>query len=131
VEGFEHPYDTPLSSALRFAVELIAWVAGTWAAAQWSIWLAVPALLVLVGLPSVFSTPGDKSQVVVATPGPVRVLLELALYAVAVAGAWAVWPTWLAIVATLIVIASLIVGLPRTRWLLRGAPRPEGPAASG
>lgn len=121
--AFEHPYDTPLSSALRFAVELVAWVAGTWVVAQWSVWLAVPALIVLVGLPSVFSTPGDKKQVVVPTPGPVRALLELALYLVAVAGAWVVWPTWLAVIATLIVVASVVVGMPRTMWLLRGAPQ--------
>jgi hypothetical protein len=122
--AFNHPFDTPLSSGLRFAAELIGWVAGTWAVAQWSVWLAVPTLIVLVGLPSVFSTPGDKKQVVVATPGPLRVVLELFLYAVAVAGAWLVWPTWLAGIATAIVVASLVVGMPRTMWLLRGAPRP-------
>ena len=69
----DHPYDTPLSGGLRFAVELIAWVAGPWAAAHVALWLAVPAAAVLVGLPSVFSTRGDKRQVIVATPGPVRV----------------------------------------------------------
>ena len=118
----QHPYDTLLSGGLRFVVELIAWVAGPWAASQAALWLAVPALIVLVGLPAVFSTKGDKRQVVVPTPGPVRVVIELALHAVAVAGAWIVWSVWLAVGVTLVVVAALGVGLPRLGWLLRGAP---------
>ncbi len=118
----DHPYDTPLSAGLRFGVELTAWVAGPWAAAQAAPWLAIPALVVLVGLPAVFSTKGDKRQVVVSTPGAVRVVIELALHAVAVAGAWIAWPAWLALAVTLVVAAALGVGLPRLGWLLRGAP---------
>jgi len=92
-DDFHHPRDTLLSSALRFLSELIAWVAGPWAVAQWSPWLVIPVLVVLVGLPSVFSTPNDKRNVVVGTPGPVRVGLELLLYAVALVAPWFVWPT--------------------------------------
>ena len=121
-EQFHHPLDTPLSSGLRFLAEIIAWVSCTWAAVQQSVWLAIPVVVILVGLPSVFSTPGDKKQIVVATPGPVRILLEFVLYAVGVACAWVVWPTWLAVVATVIVLAAVAVGIPRTKWLLRGAP---------
>jgi len=124
--AFDHPFDTPLSSGLRFLVELIAWVAGPWAANRESIWLAIPVLALLVGLPSVFSTPGDKRQVIVATPGPLRVPLELVLHVVAVACAWVVWPAWLAAIATLVVIAAAVAGIPRTRWLLRGAPDASG-----
>ena len=120
--AFDHPFDTPVTSGLRFLVEIFAWVSGPWAAVQLSIWLAVPALVVLVGLPSVFSTRGDKKQVIVPTPGPLRLLLELGLHGVAVAGSWIVWPTWVAAVATLVVIAALLVGFPRSKWLLRGAP---------
>ena len=124
--AFHHPFDTPVSSLLRFLAELIAWVAGGWVAAQVSIWLAIPVLVVLVGLPAVFSTRGDKKQIVVDTPGPIRALLEIALHVVAVVCAWAVWPTWLAIVSTLIVAAAVAFGIPRTRWLLRGAPSASG-----
>ncbi len=74
---FSHPYDTRLSSSLRFVSELIAWVAGPWAISTISAWLVVPALALLVGLPSIFSTRNDKRQVVGSTPGPVRVGLEL------------------------------------------------------
>ena len=117
---FDHPLDTPLTSGLRFLAEVIAWVAGPWAAAQQSLWLVVPVSVVLVGLPAIFSTRGDKRQVVVATPGPLRVLLELGLHVVAVAAAWVVWPVWLAIVATVVVAAAIATGIPRTLWLLRG-----------
>ena len=127
--GFDHPLDTPLSGGLRFLAELIAWTAGAWAAATVSIWLAIPALVILVGLPAIFSTPGDKKQVIVATPGPLRVLLEFALHVVAIVCVWAVWPTWLAVASSIVVVAAIVVGLPRTRWLLSGAPSPDNPQA--
>jgi len=103
-------------------------VAGSWVAAQLSVWLIFPALLILIGLPSVFSTPGDKKKIIVATPGPLRDLLEIALHLVAVAGAWIVWPGWIACCATIIVLAAIVVGLPRTRWLLSGVPVALGEA---
>ncbi|MCI0856659.1 MAG: hypothetical protein J4N98_08210 [Chloroflexi bacterium] len=120
--AFKHPYDTPLSSGLRFLVEVIAWVAGPWAAAQQSLWLIAPVLVVLVGLPAIFSARGDKRQIIVATPGPLRVVLELGLHAVAIAASWVVWPVWLAVAATVVVAVALATGIPRTMWLLRGAP---------
>ena len=83
-------------------------MAGPWVAAQLSVWLIFPALLILIGLPSVFSTLGDKKQIIVATPGPLRVLLEIALHFVAVAGAWMVWPGWIACCATIIVLAAIV-----------------------
>jgi len=121
---FEHPYDTPLSSGLRFLVEVIAWVAGPWAAATQNFWLFIPAAVVLIGLPAIFSTRGDKRNIVVATPGPLRALLELGLQVVAVGAAWVVWPAWLAVASTIVVIAAVATGIPRTMWLLRDAPGP-------
>lgn len=117
---FIHPFDSPLSSGLRFLVEVIAWVAGPWAAAQYSVWLAVAIAVMLIGLPAIFSTAGDKKQVVVATPGPLRVLIELLLHGVAAAAIWVVWPAWIAGIASIVVIAALATGVPRTKWLLRG-----------
>ncbi len=118
----KHPFDTPLSAGLRFGSELIAWIAGPWATGTYSAWLFAPALLVLVALPSVFSTPGDKNVIVVATPGPVRVLIEFGLYAVALAAPWLVWPQPVAIATSLIVVASVATGVPRIAWLFKGAP---------
>lgn len=124
--GFKHPYDTPLGSSLRFLSEVLGWVACAQAAAQVSLWLVLPVLLVVVGLPSIFSTPGDKKQVFVATSGPLRVLLELVLFVVFIVCFWLVWPTWLAILGTIVVVASILVGMPRIRWLLSGAPSMPG-----
>ncbi len=117
-----HPYDTVLSSGLRFLTELIAWVAGPWAASLYSNWLVVPAIVLLIGLPSIFSTPNDKNTVVVPTPGGIRLVIELLLYSVAAVAPWFVWSPGVAAAAAIIVFASIITGAARSRWLLRGAP---------
>ncbi len=117
-----HPYDTVLSSGLRFLTELIAWVAGPWAASLYSSWLVVPAIVLLIGLPSVFSTPNDKKTVVVPTPGGIRVVIEFLLYSVAAVAPWFVWSPGIAAAAATIVFATIITSAARTRWLLRGAP---------
>ncbi len=118
----DHPIDTPLSSTLRFVAENIAWVAGPWAVASLSAWLVVPAVVIVIGVPSVFSTPGDKKLIVVATPGPLRLLIELALYGIAVGAMWVRWPGGIAVAATGIVAAAALTGIPRMKWLLIGAP---------
>ncbi|MBT8212851.1 MAG: hypothetical protein KJN71_06870 [Acidimicrobiia bacterium] len=118
------PYDTPVSAALRFATEIVAWVAGPWAAADLADngWVAIPALVLLLALPSVFNARGDKNVTAVAVPGPVRLLIEAVLLAVAVAGAWIVWPVWAAVAATVVVAAAILTGMARYRWLAAGAP---------
>lgn len=120
-KDFNHLYDTILSAGLRFLVELIAWIAGSLAIAKWYNGLWIPFLLVLVLLPSIFSTKGDKRNVVVATPGLLRVFIELLLYLVATISPWFIWPTAVCIASTLMVGASLIFGLPRLVWLAKGA----------
>jgi hypothetical protein len=117
-----HPYDSVLSSGLRFLTELIAWVAGPWAASLYSNWLVVPAIVLLVGLPSIFSTLNDKNTVVVPTPGGIRVVIEFLLYSVAAVAPWFVWSPGIAAAAVTVVLATIITGAARTRWLLRGAP---------
>ncbi len=113
-----HSYDTVLSSGLRFLTELVAWVAGPWAASLYSNWLVV----LLVGLPSIFSTPNDKNTVVVPTAGGIRVVIEFLVYSVAAVAPWFVWSPGIAAAAATIVFATIITGATRTRWLLRGAP---------
>lgn len=61
--------DDRAASALRFGTEIVAWVATPWALAGRSWLLAVLSLVILIGLPTLFSTPGDKSNVIVAVPG--------------------------------------------------------------
>jgi hypothetical protein len=122
------PYDTAASASTRFAIELVAWVAGPWAAADtvgfW--WAAIPALLVLVGLPAVFNTPGDKHTDGIATPGPIRIGIEMFLLVVAVGSAWIVWPPWAAVAVAILATVMLLTGLPRYRWLAAGAPAVAG-----
>lgn len=124
--AFEHTFDNSVNSGLRFLAEIIAWVAGPWVAAQVSVWLAIPAAVILVGLPSVFSTIGDKKQVLVPTPGPLRAALEFALYGVAAVAPWLVWPLWAGVIADIVVIGAIVLGVRRTKWLIAGAPANGG-----
>ncbi|BFV60980.1 hypothetical protein KCMC57_up60840 [Kitasatospora sp. CMC57] len=114
--------DDRAASALRFAVELIAWVATPWALAGHSWLLAVLSVAVLIGLPTCFSTPGDKAQVIIAVPGWVTILLVLLQLAAAVASSWLAWPAWAAVPVTVLATATLVTENRRWRWLLSGAP---------
>ena len=120
--SLNHPFDTPASSGLRFLSEIIEWVACTWLAWLVSPFLGILVLVVLIGLPTVFTTPGDKNQTIVATAGPYRLLLELSVHAVGLYCVWKLWPFWAFVVSVIVVVAGLIVGLPRIKWLLQGAP---------
>jgi hypothetical protein len=121
--AFPNPLDTPLSAGLRFAMELIAWIAGPWAVGQWlGPWAAALALLILVAAPAIFSTPGDKHQVIVPVPGVVRFTLEVDLATAGVVAAWFAWPRWAAAVATVVAVGAQVTGWRRSRWLLQGAP---------
>ena len=113
--------DSRLASALRFTTELIAWIATPWALAPHSILLAVAADVVLIGLPTVFQTPGDKPRVVVAVPGVVTILLVLLQLVAAVVAAWVAWPVVVAVVVSLLAVACVVTEQPRWRWLLRAA----------
>jgi hypothetical protein len=103
---------------LRFLAELIAWVATPWALASHSVPLAVLSVVVLVGLPTVFATPGDKAQVIVPVPGFVTILLVLLQLVAAVIASWIVWPVWAAVIVTVVAVATVVTELPRWRWLL-------------
>ncbi|MGW2720245.1 hypothetical protein [Streptomyces sp. NPDC001492] len=112
--------DDRRASTLRFATELVAWIVTPWALWSYSWPLAVLAVLVLIGLPTVFSTPGDKANVIVPVPGPVTILLVLLQLAAALVSAWWVWPVWAAVPVSLLAAATLITERSRWRWLLAG-----------
>lgn len=115
-----NPFDTLASAGLRFLVEIIAWSAGPWAVfalnGRW--WMAALAGVVLIALPTLCSTPGDKVHIIVPTPGPIRAVIELALAVVAIAGSWLVWPLWVTGAVVAVVIAERVSGARRFAWLI-------------
>ena len=113
------PNKPGLASTLRFATELVAWVATPWALASVSPVLSVASLVLLIGLPAIFSTPGDRPNVVVAAPGYVTVALVVLEMVAAVVSAWLVWPPVAGVAVSVLALVSVVTELPRWRWLLR------------
>ncbi len=113
------PNKPGLASTLRFAVELVAWVATPWALASVSPLLSIASVVLLVGLPTIFATPGDKPKVMVAAPGYVTVGLVVLEMSAAVVSSWLIWPPVAAVVVCILVVVSVVTELPRWRWLLR------------
>jgi hypothetical protein len=113
------PGHNDVASGLRFLAELIAWVATPWALWPHSPVVAIAAVVLLVGLPTVFGTPGDKpGGVAVAVPGLVTVLLVLLQLIAATAAAWVAWPWWAAAPVTVLCLLTSVTELPRWRRLL-------------
>lgn len=133
VHGEGSPNRPGVASALRFATELIAWIATPWALAGFSTVLAVASVMVLIGLPTLFSTPGDKPGApLVAVPGPATIALVVLQLAAATCAAWFAWPPAVAVVVSLLAVATVIAELPRWRWLLHAPANPAGrPARRG
>ncbi|MFF0487614.1 hypothetical protein ACFYTQ_01190 [Nocardia sp. NPDC004068] len=114
--GGEAP-DSRVASVLRFSTELIAWIATPWALASVSIVLSALSLVVLIGLPSVFGTPGDKVRALIAVPGVVTIGIVVLQLVAAAVSVWFVWPVWLAVVVVVLAVAAVVAELPRWRWL--------------
>jgi hypothetical protein len=120
----DNPLDNLISASSRFLIEIVAWVAGPWAAADLAgTWLVtIPTLVVLLALPGVFSTIGDKRHVVVAVPGRVRLLIEIILAVIAVLSALIVWTYIGAVIVAVLVAMTFIAGNRRARWLFSNDP---------
>lgn len=105
--------------ALRFLTELIAWVTVPWALWPHSPALAIGAVALLIGLPAVFNTPGDRpgGGTLVAVPGMVTILLVLIQLLAATAAAWALWPGWAAAAVNALCLIVCITERPRWRRL--------------
>ena len=122
--AMRHPVDSPVSAAARFAVELAAWVFGTWAASRVSLAMAIVTVLVLVALPAALNVPGDKKVTGVAVSGRVRLAIEVVLHLAAAITPWLVLPP---LGAAIVTGAVLLAGLTQTRrwgWLARVGVRP-------
>ncbi|MFF4777336.1 hypothetical protein ACFY05_31220 [Microtetraspora fusca] len=116
------PPELRLGPPLRFATELVAWVATPWALWSHSVVLAIVSVVVLIGLPIVFSTPGDKAHVVIPVPGWATIALVLLQFAAAVASSWAAWHPVAGAVVVVLVAAAVVTEAPRWRWLLTVGP---------
>ncbi|WP_220447993.1 hypothetical protein [Nonomuraea diastatica] len=80
--------------------------------------LAVVSAVVLIALPTLFSTPGDKRTVIVAVPGHVTIALVVLHVVAAVAAAWAAWHAAAAALVSVLAVVTVALELPRWRWLL-------------
>lgn len=105
-----------IRGGVRFTAELVALVATPWALWQYSILLAIASIVVLIGLPAVFSTPGDRpgGDGPVAVPGAVTILIVLIHLSAATVAAWAIWPWWAAVVV--IALCGAVLVTEQTRW---------------
>ncbi len=121
---------TVLQSIIRFALELSMLVCLGYFGYNLSettlVRLALAVLLPLAAMALwvIFRTPGDESagkDGMVATPGWLRLLLEIALFLVAAGGAW--WAGSRIAAETLLTFAALhyLVTWKRVRWLLTGS----------
>lgn len=122
--GTRPPGHDTLDGGLRFLAELIAWVATPWALWPHSIPLAVGAVVLLIALPAVFSTPGDRpgGDGPVAAPGIVTILLVLLQLVAASLAAWAIWPAGIAVAVTVLCVGVVATEQPRWRALTRRGP---------
>ena len=105
------PYrESAAPAALRFALEVLAWLAIYFA------WGWIPLALAMAAL-SLLSVPGDKHMVVLRVSGPVRILVEALVAGAGVVAAAVAW-SW---IAGAVLLAGFMVLLatsrPRLRWL--------------
>ncbi|MGW0423313.1 hypothetical protein [Streptomyces sp. NPDC003015] len=116
----QRPGHDYVRGGVRVAGEVTAWVCTPWALWSYSIPLAIGAVLLLIGLPAVFSTPGDRpgADAPVAVPGIVTILLVVLHLVAATASAWALWGTWIAATVTVLCLIVPFTELPRWRALL-------------
>lgn len=114
----------PFNLALRFLLELgilAALATWGWSAGQGALrWLlAIGAPLAAAVLWGVFRVPGDGGPPVVAVPGSVRLLLEVLLFGLAVAGLYAANHRQAAFWFGAIVVLHYVISYDRLLWLLR------------
>lgn len=93
-------------------------MATPWALAERSWLLAALSVVVLIGLPTLLSTPGDKANVIIAVPGWATILLVLLQLAAAVISSWSAWPAWAAVSVTVLAAATVVTERRRWSWLL-------------
>lgn len=108
------PYrEPPALAAVRFALEVVAWVAIHFA-------FGWPYAVLAVAVLALFSVRGDKHRVIVAIPGWLRVILELAVFAAGGLAIHRVWSFPSVSIYTLLVAIMFASSHRRMRFLLHG-----------
>lgn len=117
----------PLNLALRFILEIAALVSLTiYGSHAFGGGLGVLAAIMLPlcfaviwGVFAVREDPSRSGKTVVATPGPVRLFLELCLFGFSVAALYLSGYVSLSFVYLIIIVIHYLLSLDRIRWLLR------------
>ncbi|WP_449336859.1 hypothetical protein [Streptomyces griseus] len=124
--GTRPPGHDPVRGGLRFAVEMTAWVCTPWALWSYFVPLANGVVLLLIGLPALFGTPGNRpgGDPPVAVPGIDTIALVVLQAVAAAASAWALWGTWVATSVTALCLILPLTKLPRWRAPLSATHRP-------
>lgn len=107
------------ATTLRAGLELVGWIGLPIALWDHSILAAIGVDVLLIGVPAVLQTPGDKPGTVIAVPGWVTIAMVLAELAGAVIAAWMLFWPWAAVLVTALAVATCYTELPRWRRLLR------------
>ncbi|CAN5618173.1 hypothetical protein BH23CHL2_BH23CHL2_24880 [soil metagenome] len=118
----------PVNLGFRFLLEVVglsAFAFWGWAWGGWIRWpLAIGAVLGAMAVWGIFRTPEDRTSGsgVVATPGPVRLAIELGFFALAILALFTAHANdradWLAIALAVAVIIHYVLSWDRVRWLL-------------
>ncbi len=117
----------PVNLAVRFALEIaMLIVLGCWGRHLTETWLRFAAAtgfpVIAAALWGIFRIQNDPKPAPVETPGPVRLLLELALFGWAVWGLYQLGKTGLSEIMAIIVIVHYLVSYDRTWVMLRNRP---------
>lgn len=116
----------PINLALRFLLEIVALISvGVWGWRQSDGWLrfvlAIALPIVLAAVWGTFAVPDDPSRsghAIIATPGIIRLLIELVIFAIA---SWAIYNQGfykVCFVFTFIVLVHYALSYDRIGWLL-------------
>jgi hypothetical protein len=115
IAAYKEPW---YATALRAGLELVGWIGLPIALWPHSILAAIAAPVLLIGVPAIFQTPGDKPGTNVAVPGWVTILMVVAELGGAVAAAWLLFWTWAAVLVTVLALLTCVTEIPRWKLLL-------------
>lgn len=104
--------DNAFAAALRFGVEVLAWVAiqRVWG---WG------AMIVAIMLLAIFNTKGDKQIRGIPVPGVVRLILEIGLMVAGTVAATQWLGGWVGAGMGMALLLQIGIGWRRYAWLLR------------